>query len=140
MIRHVVVFNLKPEVEAADRDWLFGQIEKIIVDVELLEFQVFPFEFVSCDDGGGGLVGAGRPRDDDDLNDAFQVRDFPRRLQNVVSKSFLRKPYQLPDVLAVPAACPVVQAEDAVALVVDIPFQRAPDVVPGDAVPRELQF
>ena len=26
MIRHVVLFNLEPEVEPADRDWLFGQI------------------------------------------------------------------------------------------------------------------
>ncbi len=26
MIRHFVLFNLKPEIEDADRDWLFGQI------------------------------------------------------------------------------------------------------------------
>ena len=27
MIRHIVLFNLKPDLEAADRDWLFGQIQ-----------------------------------------------------------------------------------------------------------------
>lgn len=26
MIRHLVLFNLKPETEAFDREWLFGQI------------------------------------------------------------------------------------------------------------------
>lgn len=26
MIRHMVLFNLKPELEPADRDWLFGQM------------------------------------------------------------------------------------------------------------------
>ena len=26
MIRHIVLFNLKPELEPSDRDWLFGQI------------------------------------------------------------------------------------------------------------------
>jgi hypothetical protein len=26
MIRHMVFFTLKPELESADRDWLFGQI------------------------------------------------------------------------------------------------------------------
>ena len=29
MIRHIVVFNLKPEVETEDRDWLFRQIESL---------------------------------------------------------------------------------------------------------------
>jgi hypothetical protein len=27
MIRHIVLFNLKPEVEPADRDWLFRQMQ-----------------------------------------------------------------------------------------------------------------
>lgn len=27
MIHHMVFFNLKPDVEAADRDWLFGQMQ-----------------------------------------------------------------------------------------------------------------
>ena len=27
MIRHIVLFNLKPELEPSDRDWLFGQIQ-----------------------------------------------------------------------------------------------------------------
>jgi hypothetical protein len=27
MIRHVVLFNFKPELEKADREWLFGQIQ-----------------------------------------------------------------------------------------------------------------
>jgi len=27
MIRHMVFFNLKPELEPADREWLFGQIQ-----------------------------------------------------------------------------------------------------------------
>jgi len=27
MIRHIVLFNLKPEVEPSDRDWLFDQIQ-----------------------------------------------------------------------------------------------------------------
>jgi hypothetical protein len=26
MIRHLVLFNLKPELEPSDRDWLFGQL------------------------------------------------------------------------------------------------------------------
>ena len=26
MIKHMVLFNLKPELEASDREWLFGQI------------------------------------------------------------------------------------------------------------------
>jgi hypothetical protein len=26
MIRHVVLFNMKPETESSDREWLFGQI------------------------------------------------------------------------------------------------------------------
>ena len=26
MIRHLVLFNLKPEIESADREWLFSQI------------------------------------------------------------------------------------------------------------------
>jgi hypothetical protein len=26
MIKHLVIFNLKPELEASDREWLFGQI------------------------------------------------------------------------------------------------------------------
>jgi hypothetical protein len=26
MIRHIVLFNLKPEVGASDREWLFGQM------------------------------------------------------------------------------------------------------------------
>jgi hypothetical protein len=25
MIRHIVLFNLKPEIESADREWLFGR-------------------------------------------------------------------------------------------------------------------
>ena len=29
MIRHIVLFNLKPEVEASDRDWLFGQMQAL---------------------------------------------------------------------------------------------------------------
>lgn len=29
MIRHVVLFNLKTEIEAADREWLIGQIQSI---------------------------------------------------------------------------------------------------------------
>ena len=29
MIRHIVLFNLKPEIEAADRDWLFGQMRDL---------------------------------------------------------------------------------------------------------------
>jgi hypothetical protein len=27
MIRHIILFNLKPEVDNADRDWLFAQIQ-----------------------------------------------------------------------------------------------------------------
>src|SRR5690349_19972540 len=27
MIRHIVLFNLKPEVDDADRDWLFAQMQ-----------------------------------------------------------------------------------------------------------------
>lgn len=27
MIHHMVLFNLKPEVDDADRDWLFGQMK-----------------------------------------------------------------------------------------------------------------
>ena len=27
MIRHMVFFNLKPEIEKSDRDWLFAQIQ-----------------------------------------------------------------------------------------------------------------
>jgi hypothetical protein len=29
MIHHIVLFNLKPDLEAADRDWLFGQIQSL---------------------------------------------------------------------------------------------------------------
>jgi hypothetical protein len=29
MIRHIVLFNLKPEVESADRNWLFGQMQAL---------------------------------------------------------------------------------------------------------------
>jgi hypothetical protein len=29
MIRHIVLFNLKPELEPADRDWLFGEIQAL---------------------------------------------------------------------------------------------------------------
>jgi Stress responsive A/B Barrel Domain len=29
MIRHIVLFNLKPEVEPSDRDWLFGQMQAL---------------------------------------------------------------------------------------------------------------
>ncbi len=29
MIRHFVLFNLKPEIENADREWLFGQIHDL---------------------------------------------------------------------------------------------------------------
>jgi len=29
MIRHMVLFNLKPELEAGDREWLFGQIQSL---------------------------------------------------------------------------------------------------------------
>src|SRR5947209_5731605 len=29
MIRHIVLFNLKPEVEPSDRDWLFGQMRSL---------------------------------------------------------------------------------------------------------------
>ena len=29
MIRHIVMFNLRPEIEAADRKWLFGQIQSL---------------------------------------------------------------------------------------------------------------
>ncbi|PYS56134.1 MAG: hypothetical protein DMG13_01240 [Acidobacteria bacterium] len=29
MIRHIVLFNLKPEIEAADREWLFGQMRDL---------------------------------------------------------------------------------------------------------------
>lgn len=29
MIKHMVLFNLKPEVEASDREWLFGQIHAL---------------------------------------------------------------------------------------------------------------
>jgi hypothetical protein len=29
MIRHIVMFNLKSEVDAADRDWLFGQMHSL---------------------------------------------------------------------------------------------------------------
>jgi hypothetical protein len=29
MIRHLVVFNLKPEIDAADRAWLFRQINDL---------------------------------------------------------------------------------------------------------------
>jgi stress responsive alpha/beta barrel protein len=27
MIRHIVLFNLKPDLEASDRDWLFDQMQ-----------------------------------------------------------------------------------------------------------------
>lgn len=30
MIQHLVVFNLKPEVTTADRDWLFNQIRAVL--------------------------------------------------------------------------------------------------------------
>jgi len=30
MIQHLVVFNLKPEITAADREWLFNQIRTIL--------------------------------------------------------------------------------------------------------------
>src|SRR5262245_32508720 len=29
MIRHIVFFNLKPEIEVADRQWLFGQMRDL---------------------------------------------------------------------------------------------------------------
>jgi hypothetical protein len=29
MIRHIVLFNLKPEIETADREWLLGQIRDL---------------------------------------------------------------------------------------------------------------
>jgi hypothetical protein len=29
MIRHLVLFNLKPDLEPADRDWLFSQIREL---------------------------------------------------------------------------------------------------------------
>ena len=29
MIRHIVMFNLKPEIADADREWLFGQIQSM---------------------------------------------------------------------------------------------------------------
>ena len=29
MIRHMVFFNLKPEVESADREWLFGRMRSL---------------------------------------------------------------------------------------------------------------
>src|SRR5688572_30780416 len=29
MIRHVVIFNLKPDLDNAEREWIFGQIQAI---------------------------------------------------------------------------------------------------------------
>ena len=29
MIRHMIMFNLKPELEPAEREWLFGQIHSL---------------------------------------------------------------------------------------------------------------
>src|SRR5262249_11436872 len=29
MIRHIVLFNLSPEIETSDRDWLLGQIRDL---------------------------------------------------------------------------------------------------------------
>lgn len=29
MIRHIVLFNLKPDLESSDREWLFGQIREL---------------------------------------------------------------------------------------------------------------
>ena len=29
MIRHIVLFNLKPDIEGADREWLFGQMRDL---------------------------------------------------------------------------------------------------------------
>ena len=40
MIRHLVFFNLKPDLEPADREWLFSQIQirKRVSHIKVMDF------------------------------------------------------------------------------------------------------
>src|SRR3989339_664257 len=119
---------------------LVFEILEIVVDVQLFQFETELAQFIPDYHRCGRLIGAGRARDYDHSHFVFPVEDLSGHFFDVVDESFFRSLDEGPDILAVAAVYPVVESENTLALVRDVPFQSFPADVVVDAVIGELLF